>query len=251
MLLEKARWRAAKGATDDEVDRARACRARRPRPTMQRARSTPRSGAGAVRRRCRRRRSARRGHAGEAAAAGGRPRQGPLRRLVRALPALVGRPQGASRRVVPQIADLGFDVLYLPPIHPIGVKNRKGRNNTLVAGPDDPGSPYAIGAAEGGHDAVHPELGTLEDVRDLCADRHQHGMDVALDFALNALRRPPVARPSTRSGSTAPGRHAQVRREPAQALPGHLQLQLGQRGLARRCGRRWLRRLPALGRRAA
>ena len=61
-------------------------------------------------------------------------------------------------------------MLYFPPIHPIGVKNRKGRNNTLVAGPDDPGSPYAIGGAEGGHDAVHPELGTLEDVRSLCAD---------------------------------------------------------------------------------
>ena len=87
---------------------------------------------------------------------------------------------------VPAIADLGFDVLYLPPIHPIGRKNRKGRNNTLTAGPDDPGSPYAIGAAEGGHDAVHPELGTLDDVRALCATAHEHGMDVALDIALNA-----------------------------------------------------------------
>jgi starch synthase (maltosyl-transferring) len=87
---------------------------------------------------------------------------------------------------VPEIADLGFDVLYLLPFHPIGVKNRKGRNNTLVAGPDDPGSPYAIGGAEGGHFDVHPELGTQQDVRDLCATAHQHGMDVALDIALNA-----------------------------------------------------------------
>ena len=87
---------------------------------------------------------------------------------------------------VPEIADLGFDVLYLLPFHPIGVKNRKGRNNSLVAGPDDPGSPYAIGGAEGGHFAVHPELGTQQDVRDLCATAHQHGMDVALDIALNA-----------------------------------------------------------------
>ena len=77
-------------------------------------------------------------------------------------------------------------MLYLLPFHPIGVKNRKGRNNTLVAGPDDPGSPYAIGGAEGGHFAVHPELGTEQDVRDLCATAHQHGMDVALDIALNA-----------------------------------------------------------------
>ncbi len=87
---------------------------------------------------------------------------------------------------VPRIAALGFDVLYVPPIHPIGRTNRKGRNNTLVAGPDDPGSPYAIGAAEGGHDAVHPELGTMDDVRSLCATAAEHGMDVCLDLALNA-----------------------------------------------------------------
>jgi starch synthase (maltosyl-transferring) len=85
---------------------------------------------------------------------------------------------------VPRIAELGFDVLYLPPIHPIGRKNRKGRNNALVAGPDDPGSPYAIGSREGGHDAVHPELGTVDDVRSLCATAHEHGIDVCLDFAI-------------------------------------------------------------------
>jgi starch synthase (maltosyl-transferring) len=87
---------------------------------------------------------------------------------------------------VPAIADLGFDVLYLLPIHPIGRNKRKGRNNTLVAGPDDPGSPYAIGAEEGGHDAVHPELGTLDDVKSLTATAHRHGMDVCFDLALNA-----------------------------------------------------------------
>lgn len=85
---------------------------------------------------------------------------------------------------LPEIAALGFDVVYLPPIHPIGRVNRKGRNNSLTAAPDDPGSPYAIGSAEGGHDAVHPELGTLEDFRRLvhaCADQ---GMEIALDFAI-------------------------------------------------------------------
>jgi starch synthase (maltosyl-transferring) len=87
---------------------------------------------------------------------------------------------------IPAIAEHGFDVLYFPPIHPIGRKNRKGRNNTLVAGPDDPGVPYAIGAAEGGHDAVHPELGTIDDLRALCATAREHGMDVCLDIALNA-----------------------------------------------------------------
>jgi starch synthase (maltosyl-transferring) len=92
----------------------------------------------------------------------------------------------AVEEQIPAIADLGFDVLYFPPIHPIGRKNRKGRNNALTAGPDDPGSPYAIGAAEGGHDAVHPELGTMDDLKALCATAHQHGMDVCLDIALNA-----------------------------------------------------------------
>jgi starch synthase (maltosyl-transferring) len=85
---------------------------------------------------------------------------------------------------VPEIAGLGFDVLYLTPIHPIGRTNRKGRNNSLSAAPDDPGSPYAIGSEEGGHDAVHPDLGTLADFRRLvqaCAD---HGMEIALDFAI-------------------------------------------------------------------
>jgi starch synthase (maltosyl-transferring) len=92
----------------------------------------------------------------------------------------------AVEEQIPAIAGLGFDVVYFPPIHPIGRTNRKGRNNTLVAGPDDPGSPYAIGAAEGGHDAVHPELGTMDDLRSLCRTAHEHGMDVALDIALNA-----------------------------------------------------------------
>ena len=81
---------------------------------------------------------------------------------------------------------MGFDVVYMTPIHPIGVTNRKGRNNTLVAGKDDPGSPYAVGGKEGGHDAVHPELGTVDDVRSLCATAREHGMDVCMDFAINA-----------------------------------------------------------------
>jgi starch synthase (maltosyl-transferring) len=85
---------------------------------------------------------------------------------------------------LPEIARLGFDVLYLTPIHPIGRINRKGRNNSLQAGPDDPGSPYAIGADEGGHDAVHPDLGTLDDFHRLVAACRAHGMEIALDFAI-------------------------------------------------------------------
>ena len=85
---------------------------------------------------------------------------------------------------VPEIAALGFDVLYLTPIHPIGHTNRKGKNNTLHPGPDDPGSFYAIGNEHGGHDAVNPELGTLADFRRLVEACHKHKMEIALDFAV-------------------------------------------------------------------
>uniref|UniRef100_Q07K89 Alpha-1,4-glucan:maltose-1-phosphate maltosyltransferase n=1 Tax=Rhodopseudomonas palustris (strain BisA53) TaxID=316055 RepID=Q07K89_RHOP5 len=85
---------------------------------------------------------------------------------------------------LPDIAAMGFDVLYFTPIHPIGQTNRKGRNNALTAEPGDPGSPYAIGAAEGGHDAIHPELGTLDDFRALVAACRQVDMEVALDIAV-------------------------------------------------------------------
>jgi starch synthase (maltosyl-transferring) len=87
-------------------------------------------------------------------------------------------------RQLPRLAELGFDVLYLPPIHPIGLKNRKGRNNALVAGPDDPGSPWAIGDATGGHTAIHPDLGTVEDFERLVRAAREHGIEIALDFAV-------------------------------------------------------------------
>lgn len=79
---------------------------------------------------------------------------------------------------------MGFDVLYFPPIHPIGRAHRKGPNNSLKAGPGDPGSPYAIGSEEGGHEAVHPQLGSLEDFRQLVRVARDHGLEVALDFAV-------------------------------------------------------------------
>lgn len=87
-------------------------------------------------------------------------------------------------RRLPEIRKLGFDVLYFTPIHPIGRTNRKGKNNTLKALPGDVGSVYAVGAEEGGHEAVHPELGTLDDFRELVAASHAHGMEIALDFAI-------------------------------------------------------------------
>jgi starch synthase (maltosyl-transferring) len=85
---------------------------------------------------------------------------------------------------LPDVAAMGFDVVYFTPIHPIGKINRKGRNNAVTAVEGDPGSPYAIGAAEGGHDAVHPELGTLEDFREFVAACKLLDMEVALDFAV-------------------------------------------------------------------
>jgi starch synthase (maltosyl-transferring) len=83
---------------------------------------------------------------------------------------------------------LGFDVLYFPPIHPIGRIARKGRNNSLTPAPADPGSPYAIGAAEGGHDAIHPELGTFADFARLVKAAKAHGLEIALDFAIQVSR---------------------------------------------------------------
>lgn len=84
---------------------------------------------------------------------------------------------------LPYVAGMGFDVLYLPPIHPIGKAYRKGPNNTLEPGPDDPGSPWAIGAAEGGHTGVHPELGTLADFDHLVKAAREYGLEISLDIA--------------------------------------------------------------------
>jgi starch synthase (maltosyl-transferring) len=81
------------------------------------------------------------------------------------------------------VSAMGFDVLYLPPIHPIGRTHRKGKNNTPTAGPDDPGTPWAIGAQEGGHKAVHPQLGTLDDFRRLVTKAQDYGIEIALDLA--------------------------------------------------------------------
>jgi starch synthase (maltosyl-transferring) len=87
-------------------------------------------------------------------------------------------------RRLPDIQAMGFDVVYLTPIHPIGSTNRKGRNNALIADDGDPGSFYAIGSGEGGHDAIHPQLGSLDDFRRFVAACHAVGMEVALDFAI-------------------------------------------------------------------
>jgi starch synthase (maltosyl-transferring) len=107
------------------------------------------------------------------------------------LPSAPGQPvrSGSLRTAaagLDRIAAMGFDVVYLPPVHPIGFTARKGPNNSLIAGPYDPGSPWAIGSPEGGHDAIHPDLGTLADFDAFVARARELGMEVALDLALQA-----------------------------------------------------------------
>jgi starch synthase (maltosyl-transferring) len=95
---------------------------------------------------------------------------------------------------LPYIASMGFDVVYLPPIHPIGMTFRKGKNNAIVAQPDDVGSPWAIGSPEGGHKSVHPQLGTLQDFRRFVSKSGEHGLEVALDIAFQCSPDHPYAR---------------------------------------------------------
>jgi starch synthase (maltosyl-transferring) len=100
--------------------------------------------------------------------------------------------QAAGR--LPAIAGMGFDIVYLPPVHPVGRVHRKGPNNTLTPGPGDPGSPWAIGSGEGGHDAVHPDLGTIDDFDAFVAAARENGLEVALDLALQCAPDHPWAR---------------------------------------------------------
>jgi hypothetical protein len=117
--------------------------------------------------------------------------------------------------LLPYVADMGFDVLYLPPIHPIGTTKRKGRNNALVASPGEPGSPWAIGAAAGGHKSIHPELGSEADFRHLVEAARAQRIEIALDIAFQTS---PITRTWTRirSGSaivpTAPSASPRIRR---------------------------------------
>ena len=249
----RARAASAPRATRQGLDRARARRARRRRRADAARSSTPRSARSCFARDGARR-SERHGatHAREADPARGRPRQGPA-----SAPgtSCSRAPGAASRRVEERVPEHRRPRLRraLPAADPPDrrqepqgpqqrARRRPGRPRLAVRDRRRRGRPRRRPPR-----ARH----RCEDVRDLCATAHEHGMDVALDIALNASRRPPVADRAPRVVPAAPRRHAQVRREPAQALPGHLQLQLGHDGLARRSGRRWLRRRPALGRRAA
>ena len=153
-------------------------------------------------------------------------------------------------KLLPEFAKLGFDVLYLPPVHPIGLTHRKGRNNAPTARRSDPGSPWAIGGEAGGHMALQPRArqrgGLRPPDRARRRGRHLHRARPRAQL----LARPSLAARASRLVPPPARRHAQVRREPAQALPGHLQHQLRHRGLARALDRA-PRGRAALGRRRA
>ena len=137
---------------------------------------------------------------------------------------------------LPYVASMGFDVLYLPPIHPIGRSFRKGPNNAVDSRPEHPGSPWAIGSAEGGHTAIEPGLGTLTDFdrfveaarRHASRDRPRHRVSGIAGSSLRQATSGVVPSPARR--------HDQVRREPAEEVSGHLPVRLRVGRLARRCG---------------
>jgi starch synthase (maltosyl-transferring) len=127
-----------------------------------------------------------------------------------------------------RVAKMGFDIVYLPPIHPIGTTARKGRNNTLTPGKDDVGSPWAIGSSEGGHKEIHRGLGSFDDFDDFVAATRSLGMEVALDFAIQCSPDHPWVK-----------QHPEWfhhRREPSEEIPGHLSDQLRLRGSSRALG---------------
>ena len=124
---------------------------------------------------------------------------------------------------------MGFDVIYLPPIHPIGEVNRKGPNNTLTPGPDDTGSPWAIGSEHGGHDAIHPDLGGFDDFDAFVARAGELGPRGGPRPGAAGGARPPVGQGPPRVVHHPGRRHHRLRGEPAEEVPGHLPDQLRQR----------------------
>jgi starch synthase (maltosyl-transferring) len=122
---------------------------------------------------------------------------------------------------LPAVRAMGFDVLYFPPIHPIGTTNRKGRNNALRAEPGDVGSPYAIGRRA--HEAVHPQLGTLDDFRNLVAAAKDNGLEIALGLRRAVFAQPSLAAPASGLVPLASRRLYPVRRKSSEEIRGHRQ----------------------------
>ena len=140
------------------------------------------------------------------------------------------------QEALPRIDDakaMGFDVIYFPPIHPIGHTNRKGRNNSVTSEPGEPGVPYAIGSEVGGHKAIEPSLGTLEDFLWLGDEVYGRDMEIALDFAINCSPDHPYVARTSGMVLQATRRHDQVRGESAEEVRGYLSAQFSLQKLAR------------------
>ena len=127
---------------------------------------------------------------------------------------------------LPEIAAMGFDVVYMPPIHPIGVQYRKGKNNSVVAEPGDVGSPWAIGGAEGGHTSLHPQLGTMEDFAHLVQATQKQGMEIALDIAFQCSPDHPWVKKHPGLVYDPAGRDDSVCGESAEEVSGYLSAEL-------------------------
>ena len=245
----RAAWRPRKAASFwHRSCRADEARSRVIRRCSRRSESRKRSDAAAVGRACHAARTATSGRTSPAA------RRYPLvadRPIARAgawyemmprsqsrVPARTARSTTAST-ALPEIAALGFDVLYLTPIHPIGRTNRKGRNNALRPSPAIPAAPMPSARPEGGHDAVHPELGTLDDFRRLVAACAEHGMEVALDFAVQCSPDHPWLTRASGMVQAPARRLDSIRGESAEEVRGHRQsrflLRRQRRAVGARC----------------
>ena len=218
------------------ADRARAPHPRRRRdPRGGQARR--RDGHGAVRRRGAPRRALRAERARAVAGARGRPGAGAASAPGTSSSRAPGAGCKGVQEQLPRLAELGFDVIYLPPIHPIGQTNRKGRNNALVAAPDDPGSPWAIGDGDGRPRRRPPRAGHARGRARAVRGRGRARARHRARPRDQRLGQSPVAQGAPRVVPPPARRHDQVRREPAQEVPGHLQRQLGHGRLAGAVGR--------------
>ena len=157
-------------------------------------------------------------------------------RSAAALSGLHGKFSDVEARL-PYLAEMGFDVLYFPPIHPIGRVNRKGTNNALRAKPGDVGSPWAIGAAEGGHKDILPQLGTFDDFDRLLNVARALGIEIAMDIAFQCAPDHPYVDPAPAMVQTSARRQRAIRRESSEEIPGHLSVRFRKQRLARLLGR--------------
>ncbi len=123
---------------------------------------------------------------------------------------------------LPYVADLGFDVLYLPPVHPIGKTKRKGPNNNVKSAPGDPGSPWAIGSSDGGHKSLHPRLGTFDDFQNLVRKARELNIEIALDIAFQCSPDHPYVKEHPQWFRKRPDGTIQYAENPPEEIRGYL-----------------------------